>query len=55
LNEKISLSLQPKLVGLPLFGGVDTETGCNIEVSAFEQAFLKKKCVRAFEWVGAAT
>jgi hypothetical protein len=38
LKEKVSLSLQPKLVGLPLFGGDDMETGCNIIVSAFEQA-----------------
>jgi hypothetical protein len=40
---------------LPLFGKVDMETGCNVEISAFEQAFLKKKCVGAFKRVGAAT
>ena len=51
----VSLSLQPKLVGLPLFGGIDTETLCNIEVSVFEQAISKSKCVLAFERVGAAT
>ena len=34
---------------LPLFGGVDTKTDCQIEVSAFELAFLNKKCVCAFE------
>jgi hypothetical protein len=38
-----------------LFGGIDTETSCNIEVSAFEQAFSKSKYVLAFERIGAAT
>ena len=42
-------------MGLPLFGGIDTETSCNIEVSAFEQAFSKSKYVLAFERIGAAT
>ncbi len=45
LQKDVSLSVQPKFVGLPLFGGVDTKTSCNIEVSAFEQAFSKLKCV----------
>jgi hypothetical protein len=55
LKENVSLSLQPKLTGLPLFGGVDTETGCNFAVSAFDQALAKKECVWAFKMVGAAT
>jgi hypothetical protein len=55
LKENVSLSPQPKVVGLPLFGGVDTENGCNIEVSAFDQAFGKKKCVQEFKRVGAVT
>ncbi len=42
-------------MGLPLFGGIDTNTSCNIEVSAFEQAFSKSKCVLPFERIGAAT
>ncbi len=41
LQKNVSLSLQPKFMGLPLFGGIDTKTSCNIEVSAFEQAFTK--------------
>ena len=45
LRKNVSLSLQPKFVGLPLFGGINTETSCNIENSAFEQAFSKSKCV----------
>ena len=55
LQKNVALSLQPKFVGLPLFGGIDTETSCNIEVSAFEQSFLKFKCVLVFERIGAAT
>ena len=51
----MSLSLQPKFVGLPLFGGIDTETSCNIEVSVFEKAFSNSKCVLALERIGAAT
>ena len=55
MGKNVSLSLQPKFVGLPLFGGVDNETDCNIEVSAFKMTFLSAKCVRTFERVGAAT
>ena len=45
LQKNVSLLLQPKFVGLPLFGGINTETSCNIENSAFERAFSKSKCV----------
>ena len=56
MQKNVYLSLQPKFVGLPLFRGIDTETSCNIEVSAFlKQAFLKSTCVLAFKRVGAAT
>ncbi len=51
----MSLSLQPKLVGLPLFGGIDTDSECHVEVSAFEQELSKQKCVALFERIGAAT
>ena len=51
MGKNVSLSLQPKFVGLPLFGGVDNETDCNIEVSAFKMTFLSAKCVRTFERV----
>ena len=51
----MSLSLQPKFVGLPLFGGVDSETDCHIEASMFQMVFLNVECVCAFERVGAAT
>ncbi len=49
------MSLQPKLVGLPVFGGLDSESEFNIEVSAFQQGFNCDMCVSAWEKVGAAT
>jgi hypothetical protein len=55
MRKKVSLSLQPKLVGLPLFGGINADSECCIEVSEFEQAFSKQKCVALFKRVGAAT
>jgi hypothetical protein len=33
LKAKKNLSLQPKFVGLPLFGGVNRETGYKVEVA----------------------
>ena len=55
LSADVSLSLQPKLVGLPMFGGIDHDTGFNVEVSAFEQGFSREKCVWSWRKVGAAT
>jgi hypothetical protein len=43
------------MVGLPLFGGVDSETGVEIKRSAFAVGFSKEKCLRAWAKVGAAT
>ena len=43
LMAKKSLSLQQKFVGLPLFGGVDRDTQFNIEVGAFQKAFVRLK------------
>jgi hypothetical protein len=42
-------------VRLPLFGGVDSETGARVTWSAFEAGFSKAKCLCAWEKVGAAT
>jgi hypothetical protein len=49
LKAKKSLSLQPKFVGLPLFGGVDQETGFEVEVAddAFQKGFRKERCLAA--------
>jgi hypothetical protein len=48
-KAKKSLSLQPKFVGLPLFGGVDHETKCNVELGAFQKAFAPLKYLAAYE------
>jgi hypothetical protein len=55
LEANVTLSLQPKLVGLPTFGGIDRDTGYNVEVSAFEQGFSREKCLASWRKVGAAT
>jgi hypothetical protein len=55
MRKNVSLSLQHKLVGLPLFGGINTDPECHVEVSAFEQGFSKQKCVALFERIGAVT
>jgi hypothetical protein len=55
LKKDKSVSLQPKLVGLPVFGGYDEQSEFNIEVSAFQQGFNRDMCVSAWEKVGAAT
>jgi len=52
---KKSLSLQPKFVGLPLFGGVDHETELQVELGAFQKGFTRSKCLAAWKKVGAAT
>ena len=55
LKKDKSVSLQPKLVGLPVFGGYDEQSEFNIEVSAFQRGFNRDMCVSAWEKVGAAT
>jgi len=55
LKKDKSVSLQPKLVGLPVFGGYDAQSEFNIEVSAFQRGFNRDMCVLAWEKVGAAT
>jgi hypothetical protein len=52
LEKEKSVSLQPKLVGLPVFGGLDSESEFNIEMSAFQQGFNRDMCVSALEKVG---
>ncbi len=55
LKKEKSVSLQPKLVRLPVFGGLDSKSEFNIEVAAFQQGFNRDMCVSAWEKVGAAT
>jgi hypothetical protein len=52
INNCISLSLQPKLVGLPLLSEVDCETGVRVPHSAFKVGFSMAKCLCAWEKVG---
>ncbi len=42
LLKKKTLSLQPKLVGLPLFGGVDPETNLQLELGTFQKGFTQE-------------
>ena len=51
-----SLSLSPWMVGLVVFGGLDSETGYEIKQndSAFEVAFSVEACKKAWAEVGAA-
>ena len=55
INKKKSLSLQPKFVGLPLFGGTDRETEYAVESGAFQKGFSKRRCLSAWKKIGAAT
>ncbi len=55
LDKNKSLLLVPKMVGLPLFGGVDWETGVEVEMGAFQKAFVPSHCLAAWQKVGAAT
>jgi hypothetical protein len=55
LDKNKSLSLAPKMVGLPLFGGVDRETGVEVETGAFQKALVPSRCLAAWRKVGAAT
>jgi hypothetical protein len=53
-NDK-SLLLAPKMVGLPLFRGIDWETRVEVETGAFQKAFVPSHCLAAWRKVGAAT
>jgi hypothetical protein len=55
LDNNKSLLLAPKMVGLPLFCGVDQETGLKVETGAFQKAFVPLRCIAAWRKVGAAT
>ena len=40
---------------MPLIGRVNRDTQFNIEVGAFQKAFIRSKCLAAYKKVGAAT
>ncbi len=47
-------NIQQWLIGLIVFGGKDPVSSCIVCESAFDEAFLKEKCLSAWENVGAA-
>jgi hypothetical protein len=53
LDENKSLSVTPSMVGLPLFGGVDSDTGVKVATGAFQHAFVRSRCLAAWRKVGA--
>ncbi len=53
LDNNNSLLLTPKMVGLPLFGGVDQVTGLKVKTCAFQKAFVPLQCVTVWRKVGA--
>jgi hypothetical protein len=55
LDNKKSLSLTPTMVRLPLFGGVDRDTGINVVTGAFQKALVPSRSLAAWRKVGAAT
>ena len=40
---------------MPLFGGIDRETGYHVAVGAFQKGFAQSRCISAWAKVGAAT
>ena len=47
LAEKKTVSLQPWLVGLIVFGGVDEITGLELSDCAFSRGFSREACLNA--------
>ena len=54
LKDGKSVSLQPCLVSIPVFGSVDPETNVKVGECAFTKGFSTKACLTAWEKVGAA-
>ena len=53
LDNGKSILLAPKMVGLPLSGGIDWETGFEVETGAFQKVIVHSGCVGAWRKVGA--
>lgn len=53
MAEGKSTSLKPWLCGLVIFDGINKETGLLVPRNAFESAFSRSRCKRAWELVGA--
>jgi len=54
MDMEKSVSLQPWLVGMIVFGGTDPESGFKLTECAFKHGFLKEACLSAWAKVGAA-
>ena len=54
VNNSKSLLIALKMVGLPLFGGIDWETVFEVETGAFQHPFVPSQCKAAWTKVGAA-
>ena len=54
IDNEVSLSLHPWLVGMIVFGGEDPLTKYKLKESAFEVGFSRAHCLRAWAKVGAA-
>ena len=54
MDMKRSVSLQPWLVGMIVFGGTDPETNFTLTECAFEHGFSKAACLNVWAKVGAA-
>ena len=54
LEQKKSVSLQPWLVGMIVFGGTDMVTGFELTECAFSSGFSKEACLNAWAKIGVA-
>jgi hypothetical protein len=54
IEQNKSVSLQPWLIGMIVFGGTDPETGFRLTKCAFTHGFSKEACLNAWAKVGAA-
>ncbi len=55
LEQNKSVSLQPWIVGLIVFGGTDPVTGFELMDCAFTAGFSKKACLNAWAKVGGSS
>ncbi len=54
IMQNKSVSIQPWLIGMIVFGGTDPETGFRVTECAFTHGFSKESCLKAWAKVGAA-
>ena len=54
IAKKVSVSMQPWLAGLVVFGSIGPETGYVVKKSSFEFGFSRASCKNAWAKIGAA-